>query len=222
MNRFLRRISSTSSIVVGLWIAVPAAAQSSNGSVQKSGDIKSESTWSVLASAAAYVFPDQPNYLQPTITADRGPLHLEARYNYEDRQSTSAFVGWNLEFGDTVKLELTPMLGGLFGSTAGVVPAIELDLASRKIEVSLEGEIVVDLRDAHDSFVYNWSEFAVWATDWLRAGIVTQRTRVYQTARELEVGVLAGTSLSRFEGTVYFFNPGSDDHFTVVSIGVSF
>jgi hypothetical protein len=160
--------------------------------------------------------------VQPTITADRGALHLEARYNYEDRQSTSAFVGWNLEFGDTVKVDLTPMLGGVFGSAAGVVPGLELDLTWRRIEASVEGEIVLDVRDAHNSFVYNWSELAVWATDWLRAGIVTQRTRVYQTARELEVGVLAGTSLSRIEGTVYFFNPGATDRFVVVALGLRF
>src|SRR5262249_27974309 len=105
-------------LVVGVWVAPPAAAQSSRGSVTNSSDTEDESTWSVLASAAAYFFPDQPNYLQPTITADRGAWHLEARYNYEDRQSTSAFVGRNLEFGETVKIELTPMIGGLFGPTA--------------------------------------------------------------------------------------------------------
>jgi hypothetical protein len=102
------------------------------------------------------------------------------------------------------------------------VPAFELDLVWRRIEASVEGELVLDVQDAHNSFVYNWSELAVWATDWLRAGIVTQRTRVYQTARELEVGVLAGTSLSRFEGTVYFFNPGASDRFVVVALGVRF
>jgi len=215
-------IRSACVLFVGLWVAQPAAAQSPNGSAPNATDTKSESNWSILASAAAYFFPDQPNYLQPTITADRGEVHLEARYNYEDRQSTSAFVGWNLGFGETVKVELTPMVGGLFGSTVGVVPAFELDLVWRRIEASVEGELVLDVQDAHNSFVYNWSELAVWATDWLRAGIVTQRTRVYQTARELEVGVLAGTSLSRFEGTVYFFNPGASDRFVVVALGVRF
>jgi hypothetical protein len=31
-----------------------------------------------------------------------------------------------------------------------------------------------------------------------------------------------GVSFKRVEGAVYLFNPGSDDHFVVVSLGVSF
>jgi hypothetical protein len=67
-----------------------------------------------------------------------------------------------------------------------------------------------------------WSELSLWPTDWLRAGIVTQRTRVYQADREIQRGVLLGFAFEKVDATVYFFNPGADDHFTVVSIGVSF
>ena len=52
--------------------------------------------------------------------ADRGPLHLEARYGYEAKDSRSAFVGWTFSGGETVSWELTPLLGGLgLGRYAG-------------------------------------------------------------------------------------------------------
>ena len=51
---------------------------------------------------------------------------------------------------------------------------------------------------------------------------MTQRTRVYSTDREIQRGLLLGFSWRSLDGSVYFFNPGSDDHFTVVSLGVSF
>jgi hypothetical protein len=35
------------------------------------------------------------NYVQPTIRADRGWLHLKARYNYEALDIGSAWVGYN-------------------------------------------------------------------------------------------------------------------------------
>src|SRR5262245_53927534 len=69
--------------------------------------------WSFRAPAPTYIFPDDDDYVQPTLTADRGPLHLEGRYNYEDLRSVSAFAGWNLSWGDSVSLELTPMFGGV-------------------------------------------------------------------------------------------------------------
>jgi len=169
-----------------------------------------------------YFLPDEDNYLQPTVTADRNALHLESRYRYEDAGSTSVFAGWNLEFGDTVKLELTPMFGGLFGRANGVIPAVEGTFTWSRLEIYSEGEYVIDVSDTANSFFYAWSELSFWAPDRLRVGAVIQRTRVYQTPRDVQRGFLIGASASRVEGTFYFFNPGSDDHFYVASVGVKF
>jgi hypothetical protein len=38
--------------------------------------------WSFSTTVMGYVVPDSRDYVQPTITADRAWLHLEARYNY--------------------------------------------------------------------------------------------------------------------------------------------
>ena len=167
------------------------------------------------------MIPDDDNYVQPTASAT-GAFHIESRYQYEDRHSTSVFVGWNLEFGEDTKLTLTPMIGGVFGRTDGVIPALEADFTWRRLEAYAEGEYVIDVGDGASSFFYNWSEVSLWATDWLRAGIVTQRTRVLHTPRDLQRGLLVGATGSKLEGTFYLFNPGSDDHFIVVVIGVRF
>ena len=49
--------------------------------------------WSFAASAYTYFLPEADDYVQPTLTADRGRLHLEARYNYESMKTGSAWVG---------------------------------------------------------------------------------------------------------------------------------
>ncbi len=74
-----------------------------------------EKAWSFSASAYTYFVPDDRDYVQPTLTADRGWLHLEARYNYEALDTSSLWIGYNYNVGDKVELELTPMLGGVFG-----------------------------------------------------------------------------------------------------------
>ena len=180
------------------------------------------SSWEFGLSGALYVLPDEADFVQPTFKADRGLLHLETRYNYEDRDSVSFFAGANFEFGDKLKLALTPMLGGLIGQTDGLVPALEADLTFWRLEAYGEAEYVFDLNHSSSKYFYMWSELSVWPTSWLRAGLVTQRTRVYQTERDIQRGLLVGVSFKKIEGTVYFFNPGSDDHFSVVSLGVSF
>jgi hypothetical protein len=179
-------------------------------------------SWEFGLSGALYVFPDDEDLFQPTFRADRGLFHFETRYNYEDRDSTSFFVGASFEFGDEVKLALSPIIGGVVGQTDGIVPGLEADFTVGPFEAYGEAEWVFDLGDSESSYFYLWSELSLWPTEWLRAGVVTQRTRAYQTDRDIQRGLLAGFALKKLDGTVYLFNPGADDYFTVVSLGVSF
>jgi hypothetical protein len=181
-----------------------------------------EPTWSGSLSAAWYLLPEESDFIQPTFRADRNRLHLETRYAYEDRQSLSLFAGINFEFGKDVKLAVTPMIGGLVGDVDGVIPAAELDLAVRRFEAYGEAEYVFDLNDSDAKYFYMWSELSVRPLEWLRAGLVTQRTRIYKTEREIQRGPLVGFSFSKIDATFYLFNPGADDHLAVLSIGLSF
>jgi len=205
--------------LAGLGLAARATAQQTPPPATPTADSPS---WEFNLAGALYGLPDEEDFVQPTFRADRGKLHLETRYNYEDRDSVSLFAGANFEFGDKVSFTLTSMLGGLAGTTDGIVPAFEASLSVSKLEAYAEAEYVFDLGDSSSNYFYMWSEVSLWPTEWLRAGLVTQRTRVYQTERDIQRGLHVGFSYRKLDGTVYFFNPGSDDHFTVVSLGVSF
>jgi hypothetical protein len=53
-------------------------------------DEPDDRAWSFSGSVYTYIAPDDGSYVQPTVTADRGWLHLEARYNYEALDTGSA------------------------------------------------------------------------------------------------------------------------------------
>jgi len=182
--------------------------------------------WAYSLLANAYIFPgdaeDEEDFLLGVAAADRGALHLEARWNYEALDTGSLWAGWNWSTGETVELELTPMLGAVLGETDGVAPGLELSLAWRRLDYYLESEAVFDLDDRDESFVYGWSELAVSPVDWLRVGIVAQRTRVYQTERDVQRGVLAQFVLGVTTVGAYWFNPGEDDSFTVAVVQLDF
>ena len=211
--------------ILTLWmvsISAGAVAQSAGGGeAQDPGTADQSLSWTVALATATYVFPDDDDYVQPTVTGDRGAMHLEARYNYEDRRSVSGFVGWNVAFGDTVALQMTPMLGAVVGQTNGIVPALELDLSLGHFAAYSEAELVIGF-DRGNRFLYNWSEVSVWVAEWLRAGVVSQRTRVRQTPLDIQPGLLIGVAVSRFEPVFYFFNPGLRDQHFVASLGVEF
>ena len=187
--------------------------------VDLEGDAASK--WSFSLSAYTYIIPDDRDYTQPTFTADHDWLHLEARYNYEALDTASTWIGYNLSFGDELTLDFTPMVGGVFGDTAGVAAGYEVTLAWRRFELYSEAEYVIDTRDSSGNFFYTWTELTYSPIDWLRAGLVIQRTKTYDTDFDIQRGVLVGVTLRNMDLTAYVFNPDDDPTF-VLGIGFQF
>jgi len=76
-----------------------------------------------------YAMRDQSDFGVGVASLNRGPLHFEARYNYEAMHSTSIFAGWNFSGGETFSFAVTPIVGGLFGDVQGVIPGVEASVA---------------------------------------------------------------------------------------------
>jgi hypothetical protein len=178
--------------------------------------------WTGSASAAWYSLPDEDDFVLPIVTLRRDRLHLEARYNYEDRSTGSLFAGWTYATGSTVEFEIVPMLGAVVGQTDGAAPAFTMTLDWKRLSVYSENEYLIDFSDHDLNFFYDWSEVTVRATGWLAAGLVAQRTRTVDNGLDVQRGLLVRFAHGPFTATAYWFNPGSDDHFAVYSAGFEF
>lgn len=154
--------------------------------------------------------------------ADRGALHLEARYGYEMKDSRSAFAGWTFSGGETVEWEITPLLGGAWGPLRAFVPGFEASLAWEKVDFYVEAEFVRDRDNSGDSYNYAWSELGYRPVEWLRVGAVGQRTRAYGGEREFQRGPFAQVTWGKVTVGGFWFNPGSDEQVFVGSIGFTF
>ncbi len=196
----------------------PAATQSAPAAVET----EAGRPWAFAASAYTYFVPDSREYVQPTFAADRHWLHLEARYNYEDLDTGSAWIGYNFSLGEKLSLEFTPMLGGVFGNTTGLAPGYKGSLGWWLLELSSEGEYVFDTRRSSDSFFYTWSELSLAPVEWFRFGAVVQRTKLYATDFDIQRGFLVGFSYKQVDFTTYVFNPDARRPMIVLGLGVSF
>jgi hypothetical protein len=177
-----------------------------------------------VAQATAYVYfvPDSPDYVQPTVSFEHRFLHFEARYNYEDLKTGSAWVGAKVSGGDAVWWELTPMLGAVFGSTNGMAPGYKGAVGWWKLELYSEGEYVLDFSSGGDDFFFNWSELTLAPVDWFRFGLMAQRTRVYSTGRELDRGLIAGFSWGLASLTLHLLNPDDSKPIFILALGATF
>ena len=178
--------------------------------------------WDFSASVTGYIVPESRDYVQPTLTADRDWLHLETRYNYENLETGSAWLGYNFSGGSKVAWEFTPMLGAVFGDTTGIAPGYKGSLSWWKLELYSEGEYVFDTTHSSGNFFYNWSELTLAPVEWFRFGMVTQRTRAYQTDRDIQRGFLVGFSHRKLSFTTYVFNPDESKPTIVLGVGVTF
>ncbi len=169
-----------------------------------------------------YAMRDQPDFGVAVAALNRGALRFEARYNYEAKNATSAFLGWKLGGGEAITYEATPLVGALGGAMHAGIAGLEASIAYRVFDAYVEAEYVVPTTSGGDDYLYAWSELGWRPVAWLRVGLAGQRTRVVRTGRDLQRGAFAQVSAGAVTVTAYAFNPEAASRYAIVSLGLSF
>jgi len=185
---------------------------------------QSDSTaWSFNTDLNFYLIPDD-FFVLPVFRADKNKLHLEGRYNYEDRETFSGWIGYNFIGGNGSNLDytITPMAGGVIGNSDGLAAGLEITLTYKNFELYTESENFFDFESRDNNYFYNWTDLTYSPTDWLWIGISGQRTRLYQTDLDIQRGLIVGAAVKNLELSTYCYNLGFDDPFFIVTLSVGF
>jgi len=110
------------------------------------------------------------------------------------------------------------MLGAVAGETDGIAPALEFDVGWKRLAWYAESEYLLDLEDSDDNYFYSWSTLTYGITDWLSAGVVTERTKLVDTDYSLQRGLAIEIARERLGLSLYAYNLGSDDFYAVVAL----
>jgi len=172
--------------------------------------------WSGSVTGFYYGMHDQSDFGVGVAALNRGPLHLEGRYNYEARDAGSVFVGWKFSPGNT------PCVEPNSAPTIGVIPGVEASIAYGPFDAYIEAEYVYDGQNQSNNYYYAWSELGWKPVEWLRLGLAGQRTRVVQTDRDLQRGLFAQLMFGKGTLSVYAFNPDTGSRYTIIALGVQF
>jgi hypothetical protein len=203
-----------------LVIATPALLAA--GAALAAEDGSAERALTASVNGSYYAMRDEPDFSIVVAAVNYGPFRVEARHNYEARHATSVFAGWKFGGGDTWKWEVTPIAGVLGGSERGGIVGLEGTLARGAFDAYAEAEYVDSHIASSDSYVYAWTEAGWRPVEWLRIGIVGQRTRVVHTDRDIQRGPFAQVSYKAATLSVYAFNPDASSRYTVVSLALAF
>jgi hypothetical protein len=181
-----------------------------------------KNSWTFNLTTNGYVIPNGTDYASPVFSADRSWLHLEARYNDENLRTGSLWLGYNFAAGKKLALNVTPMIGGVFGRTTGIAPGCEASLSYKKVQLSVSNEYVFDTTRKSGNFYYTWPQLTYSPINWLRIGLMSERTRAFQTSLDVQRGFLVGISRTKWESTIYIFNAGFTDPTVVLELGLNF
>jgi hypothetical protein len=191
---------------------------------------RNEMKWEFSLSTFTYLAQHARDYVNPNFSADYDRLHLEARYNYEALKTGSVWIGYNFPsfcIGKDLEVNVTPMLGGVFGEITGVAPGYSIEASYKIIKASTQGEYFFDAGNNSQNFFYSWSEFSALLpkTDCVRAGLVVERTQASGNS-DVRRGPLVGFNHKckdkDVDLTIYWLAPGSREATFVFAVTVEF
>ena len=191
---------------------------------------RNEMKWEFSLSTFTYLAQHARDYVNPNFSADYDRLHLEARYNYEAFKTGSVWIGYNFPsfcIGKDLEVNVTPMLGGVFGEITGVAPGYSIEASYKIIKASTQGEYFFDAGNNSSDFFYSWSEFSASLpkADCVRAGLVVERTQASGNS-EVRRGPLVGfkhkCNDKDADLTIYWLAPGSREATFAFAVTVGF
>jgi hypothetical protein len=181
------------------------------------------SKWSGAASVYYYFIPGEK--IPPTITAytDHKSIHIESRFNYEDKNSLSVFAGWCFEKQyNKLDISITPMAGVVVGHTNGILPGLELNATYKSFTLYSENEYVLDVKGRENYFFYSWSQLSAQIFKNIQVGVLAQSLRWYKTKFDFQRGVYIEYNIGSLSFDAYYFNLFTNSDFAIVSANFNF
>jgi hypothetical protein len=181
-----------------------------------------EKPWKYSASISYYDLPKYQDYWNPVVTADRGQVHLEGRYNYLNIHCGSFWAGANFSTGKTWKFDATLMFGLVVGTIQGVGPGFELSLNHSWFSLTSEGEYVFEIQKRVDNTSYSWTEVSGSPASWCRLGLALQLTNALVATRNIQRGPLIAFTFKNVEFEADVLDPDRADATYTLSLTLSF
>jgi hypothetical protein len=144
--------------------------------------------------------------------------YAEARYNYEDAETFSLYLGKAFTGGNALNYSFVPMLGGSVGRFQGVSTGLNVDMEYDKFFFSSQSQYSVPTREYSQYFLYSWSEAGYQGLKWLYAGLSVQHTLDRATGNLWQPGMMIGFTFKRFTIPVYSFEPFNSNRNFIVGV----
>lgn len=148
--------------------------------------------------------------------------YTEARFNYEELNSLSLYVGKNFTREGKLSYSIIPLVGGVAGKFRGASTGFNAVVEYSDFFFSTQSQYTVSFYSNHSDFFFSWCELGYQPWKWFYAGLTVQQTYL-QEAESIcsEPGIVVGFSMGRFTFPLYVFNPLSNSNYFVLGLNLS-
>jgi len=166
---------------------------------------------------------NRPSYYAPVAGYHiSGNWYVEARYNYEEMNTASLYVGKTFEHETLMSYcSITPIAGIVAGTFKGGAIGANVELDYRRIIFSSQSQYTFSIENRTTNFVYSWSDLSYRIKRWLSAGVSLQQTNIYSYTGTFEKGVLITLQYNKsLSFPVYMFNPSTNARYFVFGMNI--
>jgi hypothetical protein len=146
--------------------------------------------------------------------------YAQARYNYEDEQTMSVYIGRSFSKQGDFSYNLIPMAGAVAGRFNGGSLGLNTELGYKDFFANSQSQYSFSYKNRYDNFFYTWTDLGYQPLKWLFAGVSLQQTQIYNETGQWEPGVLMGFSFKKWSVPLYAFNPAGDRRYFILGINM--
>jgi hypothetical protein len=149
-------------------------------------------------------------------------LYIEGRYNYEELNTLSLYVGKNLTgVVRKVSYSVIPLIGVVAGQFKGGSAGFNAAVEYSNFFFSTQSQYTVSINKNYSDFYFTWCELGYQPLKWVYAGFTVQQTYL-QNVETLytEPGFVLGFSLGKFTLPLYVFNPLQNSNYFVLGLNL--
>ena len=170
-----------------------------------------------------YVKDKQMSTLVPILNYESNShWYGEARYNYEDVNTFSLYVGKTFSNDNKLHFAITPMVGGVVGKYRGISSALNAVVEFDNLFFSTQTQHTIAFHEKNADFLFSWSEFGYQPWKWFFFGVTAQQTYMTGTdSLESEPGLFIGVSSGMWTFPIYVFRPMTISNYFVLGISLS-
>lgn len=158
----------------------------------------------------------------PQVWMYNGDYYFEWRYNYEDINTMTWYIGRPFSNDEKLIYEIVPMAGISFGQTLGISFGLKLFAEYKGLSFTSEGQLTYVLKKNENSFVYNRSDISYWFTDHFGIGAAHQVYAIYADQAEHKGGPMLSFSFNAVDLQLAVLDFSKHEMMFYVGIGYTF